>query len=138
MTILINLAHPVRPDCPDWRSNDGESLAFCIGRWLAGQIALGRVPKVADDPAPFASGKFCGVRVDDEERGPCLMITQSAVTACVTELGLECATPQALHHVLFDLVSAGLLHQQVMEHRWPGVGAVSTYCFSAGILSIDA
>lgn len=138
MTVLINLAYPVRPDCSDWRSNDGESLAHCIGRWLASQVALGRVPKVADAHAPFASGNFCGVRVDDEERGPCLMITQSAVTACVTELGLECATPQALHHVLFDLVSAGLLHQQVTEHRWPSVGAVATYCFSAGILSVDA
>ena len=135
---LILPAYPRRQDCPDWRSSAGASLAACVAEWLRMQIGLGRLPVLADAGPSLSSGDYCGVReapgAGRIARG--VLITQSAVTACITELGLECATPRALHHVLVDLVDQGLLQQEVELHAWPGAGTVASYLFDPALLDV--
>lgn len=138
MNTLITLAWPVRPGSPSWRSEDGESLAFCVAQWLHSQVMGGRFPPAAEFAEAVKTGNYCGLSARDDEIDELIfLVTPAAMTACIAELGLECATPAALHHVLFDLVKDGHMERQLETRTLPGLGDVPMYRISGSMMGVQ-
>lgn len=129
---LIQRAWRVRADAPPWRNDAGESFEFCVCEWMRCQQGLQRLPTLSEFGQVAARGDYCGVAMSmpNGQGEPGFYLTRSALTACVAELGIECATPAALHHVVFDLVELGLMRRQVDEVALPGLAKQPMYWIS--------
>ncbi|MEO8059827.1 MAG: hypothetical protein ABI671_16050 [Burkholderiales bacterium] len=138
MSTLITLAWPVRPGAPDWRSEDGESLALCVARWLHSQVVDGRFPPAAEFAKAAKSGNYCGLSArDDEIEELIFLVTPAAMTACIAELGLACATPAELHHVLFDLVKDGHMQKHLEVFTLPVLGDMPMYRITSTMMGVQ-
>lgn len=138
MNILIDLAWPVRAEAAPWRNEQGESFEFCVKEWIECQVALGRFPRRSAFAKAVDSGDYCGLFEPCNAAGDGhFLVTPAAMTACIAELGIECNTPSALHHALFELVGAGHLHQQLGTHKLPRLGKHPMYWISAAIRDVS-
>jgi hypothetical protein len=128
----IGWAYLVKAEVTPWRNSIGDTFIEAIGQWL--RTYADRFPTLPHAAQAIEAGQFCGVFIPEGDGEPArYLLTQAAMTACVAEQGLACATASELHHQLCDLVEAGHLAPRVQFHTFPGIGEVWCYALSAGL-----
>ncbi len=126
---VIGRAWPVRPAARPWRGARGITLSEAVSGWM--RLNKDRFPPPEQAGSVIRSGEFCGSRAPEQSGRPaCLLVTQSAIVACLAELGLAAATRAELHHNLAELVDARHLAPRVQVLQLPGLGDTWFYAFN--------
>lgn len=118
-------AFPVRPGCPEWKGDHGETLAEA----LADALGAYSFPVESDRGAvrqAVQAGEYVGVTLLSPRRG-WVAVWHPTMAAALGSIGLEACTVAMLHHQLHSLVLAGQLEASARTRDVPGMGTAWHY-----------
>lgn len=121
----IELAWPVRPDAPEFRGPQGQTLAEAL-REL---VPFHEMPTEGDHRAIQAAvhrGEYLGVRLLSPHRG-WAAVWHPVLVAAMTQLELEVSSVRMLHHALHGLVLSGDVQPVATVRQVPGLGGAWHY-----------